>query len=170
MELHIAYYESALRGQNQTMQSSRRDFENPSVVARIFASGSDLPTRIRKATSELINHSFSAKGLITMVKEHEDKLRGKDLSTIITNVEKLIQSSIDYKSSVENFINNQQTRTYHNEACLMNEVFDDIIDSLYQAQRTLKRLTNKKPIETSEYAKAASKVSLNTLQRIHYGH
>ena len=162
-------YSTVLTYQSVCVDKTRKQidsyFNNRFIIA--FNRTSSIKRKLGRLTSFFIEQLLASKGLIAVVEEKLDKLKGKDLSEIITDTDKLIKVYINLNDTLESIMTQEEGIQAEFPSLIIHQsILTDTIDNLYLILRMLKRQNIRKNIETSQFAIDSSMYSVNSLKTV----
>ena len=160
-------YNSAITHQYHDLERGKRSFDlhfSLGFIMSVF-----VPRLIKKLNGILISHLLSTKGALAQIKEIDQEfLNNRDLSVPIDKVTSLLELNISFLSDIEKIIDMDEEKRFPG-LIISQSVLTEIIENIYSILRTLKKANRKIQHETSELAKGLSRISVNSLERVHYG-
>lgn len=123
---------------------------------------------LKKVNSKLTAQLLYSKGFIAELNEKFDTVKGSDLSTTISDLNKLIEINILLYESVKK-IKSDDVRKNYTELNSTETILEECLENLYDLLRLLKRANKVVPGEPSELAIGVARHSANSLQKVIYG-
>lgn len=163
--LSITQYDYFLERQYYDVENKARKisiFLSPKFIFKRFF----VKRAIRKTTNFMSKQLFQMKGLLSDLENRAETLKGKDLSNLVKDVERLIAVVIKLKGDVDEAL--PRLVKGMPETAVWETLLSESIDTLYATIRLLKRLNHKTPKDTSPLARESSKRSLTSLERVFY--
>ena len=168
--LLLQEYNTVLNYQSACVDKTRKqiDYYFNNRLGNTFSRVSSVKRKLSRLSSFFTEQLLSSKGLVVVIGEKMEKLKGRDLSETITDTNKLISVYISLKDTLDTIVSDG-VHEHFTELIVQQSVLADIIDNLYDVLKMLKRQNIKKNIETSQFAIDSSKHSVNSLETVLYG-
>ncbi len=166
--LSIPQYDTFLQ---REYEAAVRETKKITFVIRIglqFITKFFVKRAVRKINAFLVNQVVTSKGMFSDIESRSESLLGKDLSEIISSVDKMIKINITLKELLTNSTSFEDLLQEMPEVSSWNSLLEETIVDLYSTLRILKRQNLKTTIETSPLALESSKRSLTSLQTATY--
>jgi hypothetical protein len=164
-------YSTVLTYQSACVDKTRKQIDsyfNNRWLLNPFVRTASITRKLSRDTSFLIEQLLASKGLIAVIEEKLEKLRGKDLSETIIEIDRLIKIYINLKVTFESIVSEGVQKEFP-EIIVQQSVLADTISNLYLILRMLKRQNLKKNVETSQFARDSSRHSVNSLETVLHG-
>ncbi len=161
-------YNSAIKYQYEDLEKNKKRVERYFGVGQ-WVTQKLIPGLLKRLNGLLISHLLSTKGGLTEISNNIDKIQGRDLSKQISSLNMWLELCISFQGELEKLIEENEHKKYR-DLVISQATLAEIIENLYSILRILKKANLKSPKETSELAKDLSRLSVNSLEKVLYGH